>query len=240
MLVWERKRLVGPILCALFSAFIFPAESLSFSPVHTVEKELKRLRAKTMEQWSKQTEEARLLYYLGKYTPDISLKQKYFEEGVGLAWKARKAKPKDPGAILWWVANRGELAQLKHNLVALGYVKEMETALLELKKLHPQYFFRAADRVLGRIYQKAPSFVSIGSSAKAEAHLKEAMKAPGNYPGNLIFFADFLLENGEKKEARKLARRVVSSPELAKYPIEKFDWIRMAQEILQQSRELSH
>lgn len=238
MLGWKRKRLV---FCAFlsFSAFIFPTELRSVSPVNTVEKELKRVRAKTMEEWRKQTEQARLLYYLGKYTHDTSLKKKHFEEGVGLAWKARKTKPQDPGAILWWVANRGELAELRRNIVALGYIKEMETMLLELKKLDPGYRFRAADRVLGRIYQKAPSFVSIGSSAKAEAHLREAMKAPGNYPGNLIFFADFLLEKGEKKEARNLARRVVSSPALAKYPIEKFDWLRMAQEILKQSQELS-
>ena len=207
------------------------------SPLAVAQRELKRVRSRSAEEPLRWIEEARLLYYHGKYSNDKSTKQKFFDEGQQLAWKARKAKPKDLGAILWWAANRGELAEIKHNLVALGYLKEIEAALLELKEIDPDYFFRAADRVLGRIYQRAPSFVSIGSKSKAEAHFKEAMRTAGHYPCNRIFYANFLLEQGDKKGAKRLARSVLNAPNLNKYPIEKYDWISMAQEIMKATKD---
>ncbi len=201
-------------------------------PINLVERELTKVRNQKLPEFMRYVEEARLFYYLGKYSQDLTRRKSYHEQGIELALKARRLKVKDPGAIFWWVANKGELAQLKNNIVALGYLKEIESALIELKDLDPEYRWCGADRVLGRIYHKAPTFVSIGSPTKAEQHFQQAKKKHGNYPGNLIFYADFLNEKGDKKEAQRLAKTVLNSPELKKHPIERHDWVQMAKNIL--------
>lgn len=171
-------------------------------------------------------QQARLLYYLER-----------FEDGLAIATKAREAAPEDPGAILWWTANKGAMAAQKKNLASLGAIRDIEVLLKKLKKLDASYGFGAADRVLGRIYQEAPRFVSIGSSSKAEECLKSAMKIAPEFPGNQIAWAEFLWEEGKKDEAKEIAHRLAKNQkfiagQFGEFSPDKIRWTATLEKIL--------
>ena len=157
--------------------------------------------------------EARDSYYSAQKLPDASEteKRKRFEQGLAAADSARKESPDDPGAVLWWTANEGALAELKKNLWSLGAIKDIEKELKWLGETHPDYGYGAADRVLGKIYLEVPRLVSIGSTAKAEERLRRAVKHHPEFPGNWLGLAEVLLRDGKKEDARDIARTVASA-----------------------------
>ena len=212
---------------ALQSSPVPPAESLS--------SELARIRKEQAPSFERSLQEEQLLYYLGQQTDGKDQKKKMYEEGLKLAEQSRNQKPDDPDAILWWTAHEGSLAEINKGASGLNAVTKIEAALLTLKKTHPEYGHAAADRVLGRLYQKAPSFISVGSSRRAEEHLRGALAKFPTYPGNQVFLADFLAEEGKKEEASRLALAALRSPELQSYPRDAHDWKQMAMSVLQRT-----
>lgn len=161
-------------------------------------------------------EEARRLYYEARATADPKARRALFERGLEAASDARKTDEEDPGAVLWWSANIGALAEIKKNPWSLGVIKDVERELKALAKREPRYGFAAADRALGKIYEKAPRFFSIGSSSKALERLKRAIELAPEFPGNQIALASFYFEEGNTDEARAIAEKVKKSPAYAK------------------------
>jgi tetratricopeptide (TPR) repeat protein len=102
---------------------------------------------------------------------------------------------------------------------------------LLLKQVAPDYVYHAADRTLGKLYHEAPAFISYGSSKKARAHYQAAVLAEPNYPGNQLFFAEFLEAQGEHQAAKEHVQLALNSPLLEKLPIERDEWRRMANEL---------
>jgi predicted Zn-dependent protease len=179
---------------------------------------------------------SRLRYWSGKYTANEAEKIKLFESSLEDSETVLASEPKRSPfyavALLRWVAAKSELAQLKSKLVALSYLKPIEKALLKLKKIDPDLESHAADRALGRLYQLAPSFISIGSTAKAREYFSSAIAKAPSHPANNLYYAYFLFDQNEKSEAKKYVQKVLTSPDLVKYPLEKDEWLKMAQELL--------
>ena len=172
-------------------------------------------------------------YYLGKYEKDKKLAEKHFEIAEELSAEAMESEPKNVPAILAWCAAKGELAQMRSPLIALGYIKPIQKKFQLLKELAPAHQYYVADRALGRLYQLAPSFISIGSSKKAREHLKAALDGAPESPANQIYWAEFMMDQGEKDEARKYARMTLANPSLLTSSLERFDWVRMANALLE-------
>ena len=170
-------------------------------------------------------EESRLLYYLGSQDPENS-KTKW-SEGREKAEAARKVPTSEPGATFWWAANLGALARAEKNLAALGKIVQIEKALLELKRSYPTYGYAAADRVLGKIYSQAPRFISIGSTSEAESHMKAALAAAPEYPGNHLNWLEFLVEEERWDAARTAlaeAKRVPWDKDFGAFNPDKLGW----------------
>lgn len=146
-------------------------------------------------------QEARVLYYWGE--ADTALSREKWIAGRQKAEEAKKISPKDPGAILWWTANVGAMAREDRNFSALKKIKEIEMELLNLKKMDPGFGFAAADRVLGKLYEEAPRFISIGSTSDAEAHLKDALRLAGDFPGNRLAWIEFLVSEEKWDDVRR-------------------------------------
>ncbi len=201
----------------------------------TLAAELARVRRDVPPGFERGIQESRILYYTGQYAVGKNQKKRHFEEGLKLAEEALKLKPGDPASILWWTANLGSLAEIEKGSFGLKAVSKIESELLELKKTHPEYEHAAADRVLGRIYQRAPSFISIGSSRKALLHLREALAKFPDFPGNQAFMAEYLVEVGGKDEASRLAIALLKSQELKNYPWDAPLWKQSALKVLQET-----
>jgi tetratricopeptide (TPR) repeat protein len=180
--------------------------------------------------------EAERLFRLGHAAEGEADKRKFHEEGFRLAEEARALQPNDPGALLQWTMHASAIAALDKNLAALKRIKEIEATLLRLKELAPAYRHAAADRTLGLLYRNAPMIISIGSTARAGRHLKEAYAKDPSYPGNCIFLADFYLSEGEKREARRLAKECGTDDQIAKFPEDAAEWTRLARRILDKTR----
>lgn len=196
-----------------------------------------RLKEEKLSRW---LEESKRLWFLGTQGKTKEKKLKYYEEGAALDEKILRIAPTHSGAMLWLATNLGGIASTKKNLSSLKIVRQVEKILLELKKLDPDFHFRAADRALGRIYLEAPSFISIGSRKKAKEHLTEAINKFPNFAGNQISYAWFLLKNNDKMNARRLALSVLKSPQLEIYLIDRLgDWNPIAKTILDQTEEKS-
>lgn len=180
--------------------------------------------------------EAERLFRLGNAAGVEADKRKFHEEGFQLAEGARAQNPDDPGALLQWTMHASAIAALDKNLAALKRIKEIEVTLLRLKEIAPAYRHAAADRTLGLLYRNAPMIISIGSTARAGRHLKEAFAKDPAYPGNCIFLADFYLSEGERREARRLAKECGTEANLAAFPEEAPEWTRISRRILDKTR----
>jgi hypothetical protein len=110
-----------------------------------------------------------------------------------VAKRALQLNPEEPAALLWWTAHRGAQATALNPFQAVKIAKEIETTLLKLRQVAPDFDSSAADRVLGIVYQVAPAVVSIGSKEKAQQHLNAALQRHPRHPGNLLSAAKFLL-----------------------------------------------
>ncbi|MBI1861535.1 MAG: hypothetical protein HYR96_11520 [Deltaproteobacteria bacterium] len=177
--------------------------------------------------------EADAHYYLGKYEKNSDDAEKHFEIAVDLAAQVLAREPKNPAAIVQWCSAKGALAQMRSPFIALGYIAPIEQKFLELKEIAPAFESYLADRALGRLYQVAPSFISIGSNKKARLHLRAAVDGDPDSPANQIYWAEFLADQGEKSEARQWARKVLVNPKLLTSGLERYQWVKMASALLE-------
>lgn len=147
------------------------------------------------------------LYAQARAAADEDDKLRLHRDGIARARARLAATPDDPAGLLWLAAHLGAEALVRGKLVALKVLPEMERLLIRLDETAPGYEAAAASRVLGRLYQKAPAVISIGSSKKARIRYEKALRLAPDHPGNLAFAADFFDDEGERERARALARR---------------------------------
>ena len=179
--------------------------------------------------------EAELLYRIGVATEEEAPKRKIFEEGLALATKARAENPKLPGAIMQWVVHASSIAGIDKNLEALRRIREIETALLELRELDPSFDHAGADRALGKLYEQAPMIISVGSTAKAMKHLRSAYERAPAFPANCLFLAEQLLRNGDKRDARKMVKGCPVPGAFATHP-DVEEWTKLSRRILDRTQ----
>lgn len=173
--------------------------------------------------------EARLTYWLAMYSDTIEEKNALFDRGLKLADGIHAEHSNDPDVLIAWIALKGGQLQIKSKLVALTYISPLEKAALRLKAIAPTFKEYAADRILGRMYHLAPSFISIGSAKKARQHFESAFAGAPENPENLLFYADFLASQGEKARAIEMVKKALASPRLNDYPIERAYWELLGQ-----------
>jgi tetratricopeptide (TPR) repeat protein len=178
------------------------------------------------------SEGARLAYRAAQVAPDRDESRRDYQRGIAFARAALARDPNDPGGLLWLAANLGGEALTHGKLHALGVVDEVERTLLRLDQVNPGYDHAAASRALGRLYQKAPSIISIGNSKKAADYLGRALARAPDFPGNWVYAADFYAEQGDCGRALPLAQRVRSARDLDNYGFDAREWRDLATRVL--------
>ena len=209
------------------SAFAEPALEIS-----VLQKELSQIQSapESAERFARESE---MYYYLGNASEGKTEQQiEFYEHGVEKSELAQKLEKTHPLALLMWCANRGAIFQLKKSITALFVVPKIQKKLQLLLEKHPDFGNAAADRALGNLYMKAPGFISVGSSQKARQHFEAALKRFPDYPGNQVYWAEFLYEQGQKDAARHMAMKVIQSSELAKHPLNSGEWLKIARRLI--------
>lgn len=182
---------------------------------------------------AREANQARIIYHLARSENDDSRRAMLFESGLKHAEVARRLAPELPAALLWWVANMGEVALARGKLRALVDVPKLEQALLKLLKIDPNFENAAADRGLARLYQLAPPFISVGSMSDAALHYAAALKRAPKFMGNLALYADFLEERGEHLRAQELARAALQADQNGIDAASIIEWGALAKAVLE-------
>lgn len=121
-------------------------------------------------------------------------------EGIRACRDAVARDPQSAAAHYYLAQNLGELARTK-SLGALKLVREMEKTWLRAVALDERLDFAGPDRSLGMLYLDAPGWpTSVGSNAKARAHLERAVQLAPDYPDNRLTLAEALLRWHKRDE----------------------------------------
>jgi len=153
---------------------------------------------------------AKAYYYLGRYTLSEQDKEALFDKGRRYGERAVKADAKNAGAHYWLAVNMGKWGEVRGLLKSLSQVKPMRDHLEAARSIDPRYYYGGPDRVLGRLYFKAPAVVSIGNKKKAEEHLRRSLAMFPDYSLTLLYLAEVLIDAGKDQEARSLLERLLS------------------------------
>lgn len=135
---------------------------------------------------------------------DNSLKISCLEKAIITNENALKITPASRELKVWLAINNSSLAGAKGGLSALPLVKKSKQLLEEVIAVNPEVLDGSAYTSLGSLYYQVPSWpISFGSDKKAEVMLKKALAINPNGIDPNYFYADFLAQDGRKKEAIK-------------------------------------
>lgn len=128
--------------------------------------------------------------------------------------------PDRPEALIWDGIVTSERASLTWGITALNLASTARDILLKAESMDPSAADAGAATSLGVLYYRVPGFpLGWGDKDKARAYLEEAVKNAPNGRDAHYFYADFLFEQGEYKEAERELKEGLSSPPHPERPV---------------------
>lgn len=123
------------------------------------------------------------------------------------------AHPSRPEALIWEGIIESSYAGAKGGLGALSLCKEARGNLEAALKLDPNALNGSAYTSLGALYYKVPGFpVGFGDDEKAGKLLQKALALNPSGIDSNYFYADYLYEQGQYKEALTYLDRASKAP----------------------------
>ncbi|MDH2433455.1 hypothetical protein QCD60_12815 [Pokkaliibacter sp. MBI-7] len=115
---------------------------------------------------------------------------------------------------VWEAISLSTYAGAKGGLGALGLVKDAKAILEDVIAHDPDTLDGSAFTTLGSLYYQVPGWpIGFGNSKKAAVYLQEALKRnPSGIDPN-YFYADYMLDQGKKDEARKYFEKALKAPD---------------------------
>ncbi len=118
-----------------------------------------------------------------------------------------------PEALIWeGIANAG-YAKAKGGLGALKFAEKARDLLLAAEKSNSNALQGSTYTSLGSLYYKVPSWpIGFGDKKKAKAYLEKALQINPDGIDPNYFYADFLSERGEYKQAIQYYEMALAAP----------------------------
>lgn len=130
---------------------------------------------------------------------------------------------KYPGRVeplIWLGIITSERASLTWGLSALDLATKARDILVKAHRLDPVALDAGATTSLGVLYYRVPGFpLGWGDKDKARTLLKQAVTDAPNGRDAHYFYADFLYEQGEYREAEKVIKRGLTLPAHPERPL---------------------
>lgn len=135
------------------------------------------------------------------------------EDNILINKNSLMISPKNNELKVWLAINTSTLAGIKGGLDALSLVKESKVLLDEVIASEPTVLNGSAYTSLGSLYYQVPGWpLGFGDDEKAEEMLKNALEINPDGIDPNYFYADFLKENGKKKESIQYFKRAQRAP----------------------------
>jgi tetratricopeptide (TPR) repeat protein len=122
--------------------------------------------------------------------------------------------------LIWDGIVTSERASLTWGLTALHLATKARDILISAEKQDPKALDAGAPTSLGVLYYRVPGFpVGWGDTEKARHYLEEAVRNAPNGRDAHYFYADFLFEQREYKQAEAVLMKALSLPSHPERPI---------------------
>ena len=157
---------------------------------------------------SLQHEWAKANYSTAKDAQEVAFKN-LTEQAHQVSEKHAKA----PETLIWEAIANAGYAKAKGGLGALKIAEKARDLLLAAEKSNPTALQGSAYTSLGSLYYKVPGWpIGFGDKKKARAYLEKALQANPNGIDPNFFYADFLSEQGEYKQAIPYYEKALAAP----------------------------
>ncbi|MBD0785945.1 hypothetical protein HUO09_06295 [Vibrio sp. Y2-5] len=134
--------------------------------------------------------------------------------------EALKQDPNRQELKLWLAINKSSLAGADGGLGALSLVKEAKALLEQVIDKAPETLNGSAFTSLGSLYYKVPGWpIGFGDDEMAEKMLRKALEINPDGIDPNYFYADFLAQDGRKKEAIPYLTKAQKAPPRADRPL---------------------
>ena len=153
-----------------------------------------------------------------KYETEESKQQSQYDALLINCNQLLENNPQQAEVLIWHAiieaSYAGSLSAI--NPTALGYVKNAKKHLEESIEINPEALDGSAYTSLGSLYYQVPGWpLGFGDDDKAEDFLKKGLAVNPNGIDPNYFYADFLIQNNRKDEAKKYlntAKKAKSRP----------------------------
>lgn len=155
-----------------------------------------------------------------QYKLEEDKREQAFETLAGRANELVSAYPDRAEPLIWEGIVLSTWAGAKGGFGALGLVKDARTSLEKALQIDPTALEGSAYTSLGSLYYQVPGWpLGYGDDDKARELLLRALELNPDGMDPNYFYADFLVEQGEKKRAQPYFQRVLSAPARPERPV---------------------
>lgn len=148
-------------------------------------------------------------FFLGQETQSQDKSIAYYGQGIRASARAVRLAPLRVEGHFWLGVNLALKAKSSNALVALGLAWLAKRSLRRAVRLDPSYHAAGPLRVLARVQHKLP-FLAGGGRARARASFERALQLAPENSVTRIYFAELLMDTGDKIEAKKQLEAILS------------------------------
>ena len=143
-----------------------------------------------------------------------------FSELIEQATKFVEQSENSAESLTWLAITQSSTASAKGGLGALDFAKSAKENLERAIEKEESVLDGTALTVLAALYHKVPGWpVSFGCDKKAEKLFKRALEINPQGMDQNFFYAEYLFDEGEYKEAQTFLTRANNAPEKANRPL---------------------
>ena len=155
----------------------------------------------------------------------------FFSKGILVCEEAVAENPFGVEAQFWLGVNLALCAETKWPFAAVQYCLRAKRAMHRAIRLDPSYHAAGPLRVLARLEHRLPKYLW-GGTARSRAHYEQALSLAPDNSVTRVYFAELLMELGEKDLARSQLEQILAGPNDPAWNFEIQRDRRTAQDIL--------
>lgn len=131
-----------------------------------------------------------------------------------------KAYPNQAEPLIWKAIILSTDAGKNGGLSALNKVNQARDALLAAEKINPEALDGSIYTSLGSLYYQVPGWpLAFGDDEKAKIYLEKALELNPDGIDSNYFYADYLLEQGDKTKAKVFFNQALNAPARVNRPL---------------------